>query len=42
MTIFIDKIGFFRESDPFRFSKRSETVEIVFTDPDLGGLRATD
>ena len=42
MTIFIDKIGFFRESDPFRFPKRSETVEIVFTDPDLGGLRATD
>ena len=38
MTIFIDKIGFFRESDPFRFPKRSETVEIVFFDPDLGGL----
>ena len=36
MNIFIDKIGFFRESDPFRFPKRSETVEIVFTDPDLG------
>ena len=36
MTIFIDKIGFFRESDPFRFSKRSETVEIEFTDLDLG------
>ena len=42
MTIFIDKIGFFRQSDPFRFPKCSETVEIVFTDPDLGGLRATD
>ena len=39
---FKPKNHFFREFDPMRFPKRSESVEIVFTDPDLGFLLATD
>ena len=34
--------GFFRVSGMTQFLKRSKSVEIVFTDPDLGYLLATD